>query len=312
MGAVAITGAAGYIGTRLCDELAKRGDTAAIGIDVSIPRAPASGLQFRRMDVRDPRLGEFWRETGVTAIAHLASVFDPIHDPEKMRDVNVEGTRNVLAAAEQCGADQILLIGSTAAYGAHPDNPPVLTEDRPLRPNAGCRYAIDQAEVEQMVADFAASHRAIEVAVLRACAVLGPNVRNFIARSFQQPLVMLPAGADPELQFVHEDDLLAACLLILRERHAGTWNLVGEGTLRLSDCLSRIGNRVLRLPAPVLKRVAGALWRLRLPVTEVPPSFLPFLRFPCLAAGERARHQFGFSPRFSTAEAFDSYLKTFL
>jgi UDP-glucose 4-epimerase len=312
MGVVGITGAAGTIGTRLCDALAKSGDTPAVGIDVSIPSAPVPGLPFRRMDVRDPRLPEFWREAGVKRVVHLASVFDPIHDSAKMRDVNVEGTRKVLAAAEQCGVEQILLVGSTAAYGAHPDNPARLTEDHPLRPNRGCRYAMDQLEVEKMVADFAAAHREIKVAILRASAVLGPSVRNFIARTFQQPLVLLPAGTDPELQFIHEEDLLAACLLVLEERHAGTWNLVGIGTVGLSHCLARIGNRVLRLPPPFLERVVGALWRMRIPLAEAPPSFLPFLRFPCLADGEKARREIGFSPRYSAAEAFESFLKTFL
>ncbi len=312
MGVVGITGAAGTIGARLCDALAKRGDTPAVGIDLSIPSAPVPGLPFRRMDVRDPRLPELWRETGVKRVVHLAAVFDPIHDLAKMREVNVEGTRNVLAAAERCGAEQILLVGSTAAYGAHPDNPTRLTEDRPLRPNRGCRYAIDQLEVEKMAADFAAAHSGIEVAVLRACAVLGPSVRNFITRTFQQPLVLLPTGTDPELQFIHEDDLLAACLVVLEERHAGTWNLVGSGTVGLSDCLARIGNRVLRLPPPVLEKLAGVLWRLRIPLTEAPASFLPFLRFPCLADGEKARREIGFSPRYSSAEAFESFLKTFL
>jgi UDP-glucose 4-epimerase len=312
MGVIGITGAAGTIGARFCEALTKRGDTPVVGIDLSIPTPAVPGLSFRRMDVRDPRLSELWRETGVKRVVHLAAVFDPIHDPSKMREVNVEGTRNVLAAAERCGAEQILLVGSTAAYGAHPDNPARLTEDRPLRPNRGCRYAIDQLEVERLVADFTAARRGIEVAVLRACAVLGPTVRNFITRTFQQPLVLLPTGTDPELQFIHEDDLLAACLAVLEERHSGTWNLVGTGTLELSDCLARIGNRVLRLPPPILERLTGVLWGLRFPLTEAPSSFLPFLRFPCLADGEKARREIGFSPRYTTAEAFESFLKTFL
>lgn len=312
MAVTGITGVSGYIGSRLAAALAGDEDARVIGIDLAPPAHHAERIEFEPMDVRDPRLIERFRQAGVTTIVHLACVFEPVHDREKARDVHVAGTRNVLAAAEACGAGQILFLSSTSAYGAHRDNPPRLREDHAFRPNPLCALAVDQVEMERLMLAFAAGHPGTRVALGRACTVLGPGAGHFIARALQEPFLLLPGGGDPEIQFIHEDDLVAACLLILEGRRAGVWNLVGEGTMRLSECLARLGSRVRRLPPPLAAAIARLAWRLRLPLAALPPGLLPFLAQPCVASGERAVRDLGFTARHGAAETLESYLKTFL
>ncbi|MDP3939461.1 MAG: NAD-dependent epimerase/dehydratase family protein [Deltaproteobacteria bacterium] len=312
MAVIGITGISGYVGSRLATAMAADADTRVMGIDLAPPLRGADRIDFEPMDVRDARLIERFRQAGVTSVVHLACVFDPIHDREKARDVHVGGTRNVLAAAEACGASQVLFLSSTYGYGAHPDSPPRLREDHAFRPNPRCALASDQAEMERLVLAFGAAHPDVRVAIARCCTVLGPGANHFIARALQEPFILVPRGADPEIQFIHEDDLVAACLLILREGRAGVWNLVGEGTMRLSQCLARLGSRVRHLPSPVIAALSRLAWRLRLPLPAAPPGLLPYLTHPCVASGERAARELGFTARHGAAETLESYLKSFL
>ena len=65
-----------------------------------------------------------------------------------MYDVDVNGTHNVLEAAAAAGTGQVLVTSSTA-YGAFPDNPVPLTEDDPVRGVAGFSYARDKTESDR-------------------------------------------------------------------------------------------------------------------------------------------------------------------
>jgi UDP-glucose 4-epimerase len=305
-----VTGASGPLGMRLCEALCARGTGSIVGVDAAPPRADLAGLEFRTMDIRDPGLITLWRDAAVRSVIHLAAALDPIRGRREMQSLAVDGTRNVLDAASACGAEQILFLSGATVYGAHPDNPPRLTEKHPLRPNP-FPCSADKAEAERLVSEFAAANLQVRVAVLRPAIVIGPHVMDFVARSFQQPLFLLPAGADAELQFLHEDDLVAACLAALDGRRAGTWNLAGRGTMRLSECLARLGTRVISLPPLLLEPALNLSRALRLPFAEAPASVVPFLLHPWLVDPTRAREDLGFTPRHSAAEAFESFLKTF-
>jgi len=223
----------------------------------------------------------------------------------------VESARRLLTAASLAGVEHLLVASSTMAYGAHPDNPPRLSEESPLRGNRRFPHAADAVEVERFVAGFAPRNPGMRVAVIRPCVVLGPHATHFLARMFQQPVLPLPAGADPAWQFIHEDDFATACRLILEGRREGIWNLVGSGMLRLSECAARLGIRGARMPAPLLRPAWWLAWRLGIPFSEAPPAMLPFFRWPWIADGAKAERELGFVPRHGSAEAFDAFLKSF-
>ncbi len=311
MSTIAITGASGYLGGRLCQALAARGDQRVLGIDRVAPRRPIPNVRHLRFDVCDLGFADLLRAQGVRTLAHFAAVFDPIRDRRAALRANVESTRRILTAAGHAEVEHLLVASSTMAYGAHPDNPPRLREGDPLRGNRDFAHAADMVEVDRFAADFAPRNPGTRVAVIRPCVVLGPHATHYLARMFQQPLLPLPVGADPAWQFIHEDDLTAACRIILEGRREGTWNLVGQGTLQLSECAARLGIRVTRWPSPVLAPAWRIAWRLGVPFSEAPPTMLPFFRWPWVADGSRASSELGFIPRLGTAETFESFLKTF-
>ncbi len=311
MTTIAVTGAAGTLGARLCEAMAARGEARVIGIDLVAPRRPAPNVRYFRFDLCDPGLADLLRAQGVRAIAHFAGIFEPVRDRRAAFRASVESTRGLLAAAPIAEVEHLLVASSTMAYGAHPDNPPLLREGDPLRGNCAFAHAADMAEVDRCAAGFAARNPGMPVAVVRPCVVLGPHANHYLARMFQQPVLRLPAGADPAWQFVHEDDVVQACRIILEGRREGTWNLAGEGTIRLSECAARLGIRLTRWPTWALEPAWRIAWRLGVPFSEAPPTMLPFFRWPWIADGSRAARDLGFIPRHGTAEAFQSFLKTF-
>ena len=108
---VAVTGAAGYVGTRLIRMLcADERVTRVLGFDLRAPEFRSGKFVFDTLDVRDKRMAS--RLSGVNVVVHLAFVMDPIEDEEEMRDVNVIGSQNVLGCAAESGVGKIIYTSS--------------------------------------------------------------------------------------------------------------------------------------------------------------------------------------------------------
>ena len=61
------------------------------------------------------------------------------------------------------------------------------------------------------------------------------------------------------------------------------------------------GRVAFPIPHPIAGAMTAALWMAGL--AEAPPTFLPYLRFLCVADGERAQREMGFRPAYTTREA---------
>jgi UDP-glucose 4-epimerase len=303
----AITGSSGYVGTRMTEHLLARDPTArVIGFDVRPPRVTSDRLEFHALDVRDPRLAEHLVGKDVASLLHFAFVVDPLYDEREMHDIDVRGTENVLRAVAQAKIPHLVATSSTTAYGALPDNPPRLLEDDPPRAAPAFSYAHDKRLMDELLARFAAAHPEIGVCVLRPCIVLGPNVANYIAYNLLAlPVTALLDGADPELQFVHEDDLVRLIALCVAQRTRGVYNAVGEGTLRLTELARLAGKRAVKLPSRLVGAAVWAVQRSRLLDFSMAPGVLDFFRHQWVASGAKARRDLGFVPAFDSRVCFE-------
>ena len=113
-----VTGGAGFIGSNLVDALVARGDDVAVVDNLSTGRrenledALSKGAELIELDVRDAEaVAEVVARVAPEVIFHLAaqidvrrSVADPAHDSR----VNVEGTINVLGAAQAAGVGRVI------------------------------------------------------------------------------------------------------------------------------------------------------------------------------------------------------------
>ena len=134
---ILITGGAGYVGTTLIPQLFAHGhevtvyDSLLFGGDYIIPFFRNPNFKFIKGDIRD--LEELKKATkDADVIIHLAAIVGyPAcrKEPDLARAVNVDGTKNVIAATTN---DQLIIYASTGSnYGAVED---VCTEETPLNP----------------------------------------------------------------------------------------------------------------------------------------------------------------------------------
>jgi GDP-4-dehydro-6-deoxy-D-mannose reductase len=265
---VLVTGGGGFVGQWLARALLAGGDDvtlSGLGSEFSGPAVlddrERDAMRWLSADMRDAvAVEQAIERSRPDAIVHLAGVSFP---PEAERapvatyDVNVLGAIRLLAAVtalRRAGAldPVILIVGSGAQYGRHPDSVMPLAE----------------AAAQNPVSVYAASKAAQEVAVLQAHRDSG--VKVICARSFNHSgagqaadyvmpslvarAVRIRDGGEPKLRlgndvvrdYLHVDDVVRAYLSLLERGTAGeTYNVAsGHGvSVRelAADVLLRVG-----------------------------------------------------------------------
>lgn len=302
---IAITGSGGLYGQAVIREIRRAWPTARVlGIDFR-PAAGEAVDAFWQGDVCDTRLGAVLRDERPDAVVHLAYAVHPGRDRARLRAVNVEGTRTVLAAAAACGATRVLVASSATVYGPWPDNPAVCDEATAIRPLRGYYYSADKGVVEHLVAGFAAANPGTVVSWTRPAIVVGRGVRNFLADYFLGvPFLCLPDGRDTPLQFVHRDDLARATLAILGASARGPFNVAPDDALTHREVARALGVPAVPMPFVVMAAVGRLWWTLRLPWLATPPGLVGYVRHPWVVTSKRLQDELGFSFAYSSAAAF--------
>lgn len=299
MTTVAVTAANSPVGRALLERL--DGDAAVsrvIGIDVEAPPMPVAKLDFRQGDLRDRLLHLLLDEADV--LVHLGCDDDLDFDLDSRFARVVSGTRNVVDAAARAGVQRLVHRSSALVYGAHPDNPVPLEEDRPRRANPEYPPAHHHLLAEELVEEFAAAHPNVEVTVLRPATVIGPGEDSVLTRQLETPRLLTVRDREPPRQFVHIDDLAEALrMAALGKVAAGTYNVAADGWLTLPDLCAVLGMRRAAVPEGWAYTVARTLWRRRL--WDLPPGGLPVLMEPWVVRSDRL-HEAGWTPERSNRE----------
>ena len=127
---IAMTGAAGFVGSNLTEKLLERGDTVRGIDDLSHgslenlgPILNHSSFHLRQGSIMDPAA---LREAfdGAEVVVHLAAGKIPRHgDALDTLLINGEGGLNVLRAVQECGVRRIVLASTSDCYGRNPQVP---------------------------------------------------------------------------------------------------------------------------------------------------------------------------------------------
>jgi UDP-glucose 4-epimerase len=307
--AVLITGVSRSPGAGLAAQLA--GDPSIeriIGVD-NVPPEPGlltrlGRTEFVLADIHKPQIATVLTEAGVSIVVHAAPAPSrPDLTRGATKELNVIGTMQLLAACQKADLVRRLVVASsTAVYGSSGADPAVFTEDmgaeRPLR-----GYARDALDVEGYVRGFGRRRPDVVITVARFADIVGPGVDTALTRYLRAPIVPTSLGFDPRIQLLHESDAQEVLRLAALSDRPGTVNVAGAGVLLLSQVLRRVGRLRLPVPGPALA-AAGRL--VGNAATIGVCNQAGFLDFGRVVDTTRLRTTFGYTPRFTTAQALAS------
>ena len=125
---VLVTGGSGFLGINLIRHLRGKGIVDIRSIDLVPFDYPEKGqVEATVGDIRDVAALKKVME-GVTWVVHTAAAL-PLYSEQDIMTTDVDGTRNVMAAAQEAGVERVVMISSTAVYGI-PDHHPLYETDR--------------------------------------------------------------------------------------------------------------------------------------------------------------------------------------
>lgn len=188
-----VTGAAGFIGSHLCERLLAEGHQV-VGLDnfdpFYDPAAKRANLallleneefSFVEGDIRDGvLLDSIFQKNAPDAVLHFAAkagIRPSLADPAGYFDVNVNGTLALLEAMRRGGAKRLLLASSSSVYGNQSKIPFTETDDvsRPISP-----YAASKTSGELLAHTWHHLYK-LDVACVRLFTVYGPRQRPDLA-----------------------------------------------------------------------------------------------------------------------------------
>lgn len=209
-----VTGGAGYLGRNLVAALRARGCSVTV-LDPADAKFDDAAVKLVRGDLRDPATLDTALR-GVDYVFHTAALIElaryaPKDVAERVRSVNVEGTRSLLARAEAAGVRGFVQTSSTATVlgpeiGGGDESLPYSTY--------GNLYSSTKVEAEKLVR----GHRGrMKTCSLRPGGIYGPGERNqLIAPTFSeirrgQPVTVIGEGSS-RIDYTHIDNLVDAHL----------------------------------------------------------------------------------------------------
>lgn len=291
--------------------LAARRGWNVIGVDVVAPTSALDGITFVRADIRSPVIARIMGDAQVDTVVHMGVIATPRQAGGRsaMKEINVIGTMQLLAACQRTPSVKHLVVKSTAAvYGSGPKDPALFTEEMEPRHRPSSGWAKDSAEVESYVRGFGRRCPHVTVTTLRFANILGPRMRTGLTGYFGLPVVPTVVGFDPRMQFVHEDDAIDAIGTAVDQAASGTFNIAGDGILLLSQALRMARRPSVAVPGrlvPLVGRALGARGQ-----ADLSPEAVRYLTYGRGLDTTAAERTLGFSPRHSTAEAFGDFART--
>lgn len=308
---VLVTGVCRDLGGRFARRMASHPEIErVIGVDVIPPRRDLGAVRFVRADIRNPVIAKVIAAEDVDTVVHLGVIATPAGAGGRalMKEINVIGTMQLLAACQRApGVQRLIVKSSSRVYGSSPRDPAMFSEDADPRrlPRAG--FGKDSVEVEGYVRGFARRRPDVVVTMLRLANVLGADFDTALTKYLTLPVVPTVLGFDARLQFCHVQDALAVLDHATGAMIGGTFNIAGDGVMMLSSVVRRLGRPSLALPAPAFGAIASLVPKAR--GAELSTEQAGFLAYGRVIDTTRMREVLGFEPDFTTAAAFEDFAR---
>jgi len=264
---ILVTGAAGFIGSHLCERLLKS-DHQVMGIDnfdsfykreikeANLEDVKRAGdFEFKEMDILDKDgVDELWRARGpfdvVVHLAALAGVRPSLEAPMRYAKVNVEGTMVILEHLRKHPDTRLVFASSSSVYGARSEVPFDEADpcNHPVSP-----YASTKRSGELLAWTYHHLY-GIDAVCLRFFTVYGPRQRpemaiaKFVRMVAEgEPITLFGDGSSAR-DYTFVEDIIDGTQAAVEQDLSGygIYNLGGSGTISLMELVGSIEKAVGR------------------------------------------------------------------
>lgn len=254
---ILITGAAGFIGSHLCEKLLEDGNTV-VGFDNFDPfyertvkennlKTSVLNESFKLIegDIRDSEsVKKLFDEHSFEVVVHLAAkagVRPSIEDPTAYNKVNVLGTLNILEMMKKNDIKRLVFASSSSVYGNSTDVPykETMNVNNPISP-----YAATKIAGELLCYNYWHLYK-ISATCLRFFTVYGPRQRpemaiaKFVKKAYDGNLISIYGDGSSCRDFTYIEDIIQG-VVVSTERDLG-FEIINIGESETIDLNSLLG-----------------------------------------------------------------------
>ena len=283
-----MTGASGFVGRMVCAEM--RAHDHQVGALVRTPGTEPAGTRAHQGDITDPgSLAHAIDSAQPDAVVHLAAETATTKDTDRIHEVNVGGTQNVVDACVRAGVERLVFCSSVVTGNAYGET---LTEESTLPVDTV--YGRSKQRGEDIVRSSD-----LRSAIIRPGHVYGAGgwYANEFVKRLQQPGRLAVVGkGDNWWDVVRVEDVAAAFVLALEKAGDGrVYNVADDSPITLYDFVALTAEALgvgppRRVPVAVARRVAGDD-----PVKAVVRS--------AKTSTDRIKRELGWAPRYPNARS---------
>lgn len=313
---VLITGGSGFLGINMVRKLLERGVRDIVVLDlVEFDYPEKDKIISIRGDIRDPaKVAEAM--LGASHVIHAAAAL-PLYSKKDIMSTDIDGTRELLAAAEKQGVRRFVHVSSTAVYGI-PDHHPLFEDDRldGVGPYGQAKIAAEEVCLEYR-------KKGLVVPIIRPKSFIGPERLGVFALFYEwakdgKNFPLIGSGRN-RYQFLDVEDLADAIWLCLTGDAKvvnDTFNIGAKEFKTMKEDYQAVldyaghGKKVIGFPArPVI-------WLLRfLEFLHLSPLYKWVYETACedsYVAIDKAARLLGFTPKYSNQDALLRNYKWYL
>lgn len=300
-----MTGADGFIGSHLTEELVRRGYKVNAFVQYNsfnswgwlddITEDLKSEIEVFAGDIRDPNRVKS-AMAGCDAVLHLAALIAipySYHSPDSYVDTNIKGTLNVLQAAKEFNVKRIVHTSTSEVYGSAKFVP--ITEDHPLQGQSP--YAATKIAADQLAFSFYASFD-LPVVIVRPFNTYGPRqsaravIPTIISQIASGQNEVKLGAISPTRDFNYVSDIVAGFIAAL-ESGVGCGEVVNLGS-NFEISIGETAELIAKIMGKNVKIMSDE-HRLRPVNSEVERLW---------AENKKAKELFGWSPKYANIDGF--------
>lgn len=302
---ILVTGADGFIGSHLTEELVRQGHTVRAFVLYNsfnswgwldqCSKDVKDNIEVFSGDIRDPH-GVKMAMTGCEVVVHLAALIAipySYHSPDTYVDTNIKGTLNVLQAAREHGVKRVVHTSTSEVYGTARFVP--ISEEHPLQGQSP--YSASKIAADQMAYSFYASF-GLPVVIARPFNTYGPRqsaravIPTIITQIAKGQRQIKLGAVSPTRDFNFVKDTVAGFIAILNsEKALGEVVNLGSNFEISIDETARLIAEVMNVEIEILTDEA----RLRPENSEVERLW---------AGNAKAKALFDWQPKYGGREGF--------